>query len=170
MTTGKKPTELLKEEHENVLQKLDALEVVIGHLDRKEEVFPRLKELASFFQTDFWVHFVKEEEALFPELERFIPGEGGPLGVMLMEHEELRDMNAAMQGVISDYMSDALHLEVAEMTRKHGSHFIRLLRDHIDKENSILFAIADMHLDQTQVEKVTRLFTEIEKSGVQVSN
>ena len=69
-TTGKKPTELLKEEHENVLQKLDALEVVIGHLDRKEEVFPRLKELASFFQTDFWVHFVKEEEALFPELER----------------------------------------------------------------------------------------------------
>ncbi len=33
MTNGKKPTEILKEDHENVLQKLDALEEVISHLD-----------------------------------------------------------------------------------------------------------------------------------------
>ena len=36
MTGGKTPTEMLKEEHKNVLQKLDALEEVISHLDKKE--------------------------------------------------------------------------------------------------------------------------------------
>ena len=73
MTGQKKPTEILKEEHEQVLQKLGALEEVISHLDKKETVSAKLEELASFFKTDFWVHFTKEEEALFPEIERFIP-------------------------------------------------------------------------------------------------
>ena len=97
MTNGEKPTEILKEEHQDVLQKLDVLEEVIGHLDRKEEISLKLKELASFFKTGFWVHFSKEEEALFPEVERFIPREGGPTGMMFIEHEDLRNTNKEFQ-------------------------------------------------------------------------
>ncbi len=165
MTNGKKPTEILREEHEDVLQKLDALEEVIGHLDKKEEISAKLKELASFFSTDIWIHFTKEEEALFPEIEKFIPREGGPTGMMLIEHEELRNTNTELQPVIDEYLRDSDNLEAKGMIQGYGTHFIGVLRDHIDKENNILFMMADMHLDQTQIDKVIKLFYEIEKGG-----
>ncbi len=164
MTGQKKPTEILKEEHQHVLQKLDALAEVISHLDKKEAISPKLKELASFFETDFWVHFTKEEEALFPEIERFIPREGGPTGMMLIEHEDLRNTNTEIQAAIEVYFRDADDLEAKGIIQEHGTHFIGLLRNHIDKEDNILFMMADMHLDQTQIDKVVGLFHEIEKS------
>ena len=165
MTSGRKPTDILKEEHQNVLQKLDALEEVISHLDKKEEISAKLKELASFFKTDFWIHFAKEEEALFPEIEKFIPREGGPTGMMLIEHEDLRNTNAEFQPAVDVYLRDSDNSEAKGMIQGYGTHFIGVLRDHIDKENNILFMMADMHLDQTQIDKVIKLFHEIEKGG-----
>jgi hemerythrin-like domain-containing protein len=164
MTGQKKPTEILKEEHENVLHKLDALEEVIGHLDDREAISDKLKELASFFKTDFWIHFAKEEEALFPEIEKFIPRDGGPTGMMLIEHEDLRNTNTEIQQAIDKYLRDADNLETKGMIQRHGTHFIGLLRDHINKEDNILFMMADMHLDQAQMDKVVKLFHEIEKA------
>ena len=164
MTNGKKPTELLKEEHQNVLQRLDALEEIIGHLDKKEGISPKLKELASFFETDFWVHFTKEEEALFPEIERFIPREGGPTEMMLVEHEDLRNTNKEFQRAVDEYLGDSDSLEAKGLIQRHGTNFIGVLRDHINKEDSILFMMADMHLDQTQIDKVVKLFHEIESA------
>lgn len=38
-------------------------------------------------------------------------------------------------------------------------------RDHIDKEDNILFMIADMHLDREQVQRVAELFKKVELSG-----
>jgi hemerythrin-like domain-containing protein len=161
--TDKKATEILREEHENVLKKLDALEKVISNLDKKAEISAELKELASFFKTDFWVHFAKEEEALFPEIENFIPREGGPTGVMLIDHEDLRATNEQIQGAVDEYLREIDNSKAREMIREHGSHFIGLLREHINKEDSILFRMADMHLDGTQLDKIIKLFAEIEK-------
>ncbi|MBI2328991.1 MAG: hemerythrin domain-containing protein [Chloroflexi bacterium] len=165
MSGQKKPTEMLTEEHKNVLQKLAALKGVISRLDKKEEISATLKELASFFKTDFWVHFSKEEEALFPEIEKFIPREGGPVGMMLVEHEDLRNTNAQLQPAIADYLRDSGNPEAKEIIRRRGSHFIELLTSHISKEDNILFMMADMHLDQTQIDKVLKRFQEIEKGG-----
>ncbi len=164
MTGQKKPTEILKEEHENVLQKLDSLEEVISHLDKKETISDKLKELASFFKTDFWIHFAKEEEALFPEIEKFIPRDGGPTGMMLIEHEDLRNTNTEIQQAIGVYLRNSDDLETKGMIQRYGTHFISLLRDHIDKENNILFMMADMHLDQRQMDKVIKLFDELERA------
>lgn len=164
MTGEKKPTDILREEHQGVLQKLDALEKVISHLDEKEVISAKLRELASFLKTDLWVHFTKEEEALFPEIEKFVPREGGPTGMMLIEHEDLRNTNAEFQPAVDVYLRDSDNLEAKGMIRGHGSHFIEVLRQHIDKENNILFMMADMHLDQTQIDKVVKLFHEIENA------
>ena len=46
MTGEKKPTDILKKEHQYVLQILDALEKDISHLDRKEEISADLGTLA----------------------------------------------------------------------------------------------------------------------------
>ena len=88
MTNEKKPTAMLKEEHEKVLQKLDALKEVISHLDNKEEISATLKELASFFKTDFWVHFTKEEEIMELDLRPMPPFE---------RHEKIFQMWGALK-------------------------------------------------------------------------
>ncbi len=162
MTNNKRPTEILSEEHQAVLQKLDALERVVNNLDKRDEVSAELKELAAFFKTEFWVHFTKEEEALFLEIEQFAPREGGPTGMMLIEHEELRNTNTIIQQGVDEYLGGSNSEEVKREIREQATKFIGLLRTHIDKEDNILFRMADMHFDQAQIDKVIKLFHEIE--------
>ncbi|MBI2831502.1 MAG: hemerythrin domain-containing protein [Chloroflexi bacterium] len=162
-----RPTDLLREEHMAVKQKLDALERIILGPDGKAETSAELRELASFFQTDFWVHFAKEEEALFPQMEKFTPRQAGPLGVMLAEHEDLRRTNAEMQKNFAIYLEDSGNATARVLMNRLGSHFIGVLRDHIYKEDNILFGMAEMHLKSGDMESVSRVFQEIEsRQGV----
>jgi len=62
-----------------VLQRLDTLEDVVSRLHEKAVIAALLKDLTTFFNTGFWTHFAKAEEALFPELEKFILREAGPV-------------------------------------------------------------------------------------------
>ena len=160
-----RPTDILKAEHQDVLQKLDTLADVINRLHEKAAIAAPLKDLTTFFNTDFWTHFAKEEEALFPELEKFIPRDAGPLGVMLAEHEDLRRTNAEIQRVTGDYLRDSDNAQARTVLQNQGTHFITVLRDHINKENNILFMMADMHLDQEQVRSVLERFEKIKASG-----
>lgn len=139
IASTKKPTELLREEHQAVLEKLDALEGII------------------------WVHFDKEEKALFPEFDNFMPRGSGPLAVMMDEYEVLRKTNVVMQDAIARYLNHDDSARVIQSIRQNGTHFIEFLRNHIFKEDNILFMMADMHLYQRQNEKVVKLFAEIEK-------
>jgi hemerythrin-like domain-containing protein len=83
-------------------------------------------------------HHHKEEEALFPLLvRRGLPKEGGPVGVMLSEHELgrelIREMEAALDEtpLASNQFADA------------ASQYISLLHQHIWKENNVLFQMAE---------------------------
>lgn len=160
----KRPTDILKEEHEAVLEKLQSLEAAIDNLEQKERVSVKLKELSSFFNADFWVHFDKEEKGLFPEFDSFMPRGAGPLAVMINEHEVLRTTNEVMQKAIAAYLDNHDDgQETRQAITRNGMHFIEFLRSHIFKEDSVLFRMAEMHLEQTQNERVVKLFDEIEK-------
>jgi hemerythrin-like domain-containing protein len=163
MESGIIPTEVLKEEHRRVLEKLEAMEGLFKHLDQKESIAPKLTELTSFFKTDFWVHFDKEERALFPEFDNFMPRGAGPLAVMLEEHEVLRNTNEVMQEAIARYLGPADSAETRRTIVESGTHFIEFLRSHINKEDHILFSMADMHLNQSQNARILKLFAEMEK-------
>ena len=92
----------------------------------------------------------KEEKALFPELERFMPRDGGPTGVMIMEHKEL-----------VSYIKDSRNAINAKDLKKldsSGNCILNILRPHIEKENSMLFMMADMHLDKRQKEAILKKF------------
>src|SRR3989304_8384995 len=162
MIETKKPTELLKEEHTAGLQKLTRMEEIFRNLDKRAAVSAELKDLAAFFKTEFWTHFDKEERALFPEFDNFMPRGAGPLAVMLDEHEVLRNTNDIMQEAIESYLSGAEDAETKKTITQNGSHFINFLRSHINKEDGILFAMADMNLSQQQNERVLRLFQEMD--------
>ncbi len=165
MTLVVKPTEMLRQEHQKVLTKLDALESIIGQLGKQEADSGQLKEAAAFFETDFGVHFTKEEEALFPHLDEFIPRDGGPVGMMLLEHEDLRNTNTELQQAVSEHLGGTDNRDSEATIRKHGSHFIGVLREHIDKEDNIVFMMAEMHLDETVMGEIGQLFESIEQAA-----
>lgn len=157
----KSPTEVLREDHKAVLGKLNDLEKAISKLDAQAIVM--LKELAKFLQGEVVVHFAKEEEALFPEIEKFIPREGGPTGMMLIEHEDLNNAKAKMIEGIEGLSKNSADEKFTTLVRENGRHYIDVLRQHIDKEDNILFMMAEMHLDDEQAQTITKLFAEIDE-------
>src|SRR3989344_8017923 len=138
------PTDILRKEHEIVLKLLDRIEKCIEKNDMKSSG----KNIAVL-EKEFERHSLnKEEKALFPEIEKFMPREGGPTVVMIAEHKEL-------VGYIKD-SKNAIKAKDIKKLDSSGSHIINILRPHIEKENSMLFMMADMHLDEKQKEVILK--------------
>ncbi len=138
------------------------MEELLGNLEQKDKVTPALEELAYFFKKDFWLHFDKEDLALFIELGNYIPRNAGPLQMMSVEHEDLRNTNEVFQHALADYFEDKDSSITRETICKTGTEFIRLLRSHIDKENGMIFTLADVHLTKKQEDNVMRVFAQVE--------
>jgi PAS domain S-box-containing protein len=86
-------------------------------------------------------HNKKEENHLFPLIERLgVPRHGGPLGVMLQEHEESRRLLARFAPLGRAYAGgDA---SVAGDLRTVFDEYSTLLKNHFWKENDILYPLA----------------------------
>lgn len=93
---------------------------------------------------DAW-HHAKEEDLLFPALEEEgMPREGGPIAVMLHEHvlgrtyvRQMADnLDAAAKG----------NDEARQHVLRFALAYANLLTQHIQKENNILFDMADQIL------------------------
>ena len=135
------PTGVLREEHEVILRALTVLERVGRDLAAGKSVAQEtIASLANFFRTFAdRCHHAKEEAHLFPAMaEHGIPKEGGPIGVMLQEHEEGR-------ALVRTFAQSESATAVAAIRR-----FVILLRDHIAKENEILFPMADQVIPERE--------------------
>lgn len=156
-----KATQRLKDEHQGVLLMLNILEAVCKKLSTGEKVEPKhLQQIVEFLQIFVdKCHHGKEEDVLFPAMEQAgIPKENGPIGVMLVEHETGRGYVREMKTAIEKYASGDATL--AANIVNAANNFISFLRPHIEKEDNILYAMADQVLPAEQQEK---LFTEFEK-------
>lgn len=138
---AEKPTEILSDEHRVIERVLDALQRLTA-----VPVNPLLEQWRKAL--DFFRHFAdqchhfKEEKVLFPALEEHgIPREGGPIGMMLAEHEEgrghVRSMIDAVEQVAKGNGAASTTL------LDHARAYVTLLREHIQKEDDILFRMAD---------------------------
>ena len=85
-------------EHEMIERAMAVLKDCLDNLDASAED-PVQMTRAMDFLLEFGdkVHNRKEEELLFPHMEsKGIPVKGGPLGVMLQEHQAERDLLGAI--------------------------------------------------------------------------
>ncbi|MBS3078935.1 hemerythrin domain-containing protein [Candidatus Pacearchaeota archaeon] len=145
--TNKNPFDILRKEHDKVLKILDNLE---SNLNKKD--INQSKNNINLLQKEFNKHSLnKEEKVLFPEIEKFMPREGGPTGMMIIEHKDLTES-------IDMFSNERDSNKLADI----GNHIINLLREHIDKENNMLFMMAEMHLDNKQKEIIIKKFKGID--------
>jgi uncharacterized protein len=101
-----------------------------------------LRDAARYFQEYVdGCHNKKEENHLFPLIEqRGIPRHGGPLAVMLMEHEQNRAMLPRLAGLVDAYVGgDA---GVLPQLRAVFAEYAAFMKSHFWKENDILYPMA----------------------------
>ena len=151
-----KATALLSDEHRVIERVLAALEKLTDKPAR--EALESWKLALGFFRhfADQCHHF-KEEKVLFPALEEHgIPRDRGPIGLMLMEHEEGRAHVRAMFGALA--ATDAKDQSAETTLFENARQYLRLLREPIQKEDEILFRMADEVIPADEQRKLLKNF------------
>jgi hemerythrin-like domain-containing protein len=133
----------MMQEHELIVEVLAALQAMAEKLAAGKEVARQdVADFGRFFR-DFAdkCHHGKEEDRLFVKMvEAGFPKDGGPIAVMLAEHDagrqEVRGLLAIGSG--SGPLSEAERARAIEC----AGQLVPLLYAHIQKENNILYPMA----------------------------
>ena len=160
-------TEDLIEEHHAVLVALKILGKVAAAVGAKEDkAAEHLEQLLEFFKGFVdRCHHGKEEDVLFPELERRgVKREGGPIGVMLAEHEIGRGHVRAMTERLADLRSGDAGAVAG--IGEHTVAYREMLEAHIQKENNVLFPMAERVVPAEVAERIAGQFDAIEQERV----
>ena len=142
------PFSQLMDEHRVIEQVLDALEAAT-----LREVPIAFYEQALDFAAEFadGYHHAKEEERLFTYLEeRGMPRDYGPLGVMVQEHDVGRAHIRAMRAYLADGDIPSL--------RQESLAYALLMRNHIAKEDEVLFPMGRAMLTADEIAEIQRGF------------
>lgn len=167
---GDTPTQVLMAEHELILEALDALEKRVAAIRAGTPPDRAYVEKAVTFLREFAdkCHHGKEENLLFKRMtERGFPAQSGPIAVMLSEHEAGR---AYIRGIADGAAKLGADPAAAGRIAENARGYIDLLREHIGKENNVLFPMADRTLtpeDQAHLTKEFERF-EAEETGAGV--
>ncbi len=158
-----KATEILVEEHLVINRVLAALESAANSAEKGLPVRPAFFYTAADFVRGFadGCHHRKEENVLFKAMaEAGIPVAGGPIGVMLSEHEQGRQLIRAMRTAAQEWEGGSQSARLSAAQAALG--YVQLLRQHIDKEDGILFPMADRALSPSQQARVADDFEHVE--------
>jgi hemerythrin-like domain-containing protein len=140
-------TEILMNEHRVIETVLACLERMADETQAKKAIPAADAHDAVRFLTTFAdrCHHMKEEDRLFPAMERCgMPREAGPTAVMREEHELGRGHVRRMDDAIKSF--EAGQGGAAERFVREARAFVELLREHIAKEDQILFPMAERML------------------------
>lgn len=153
-------SEDLMNEHEGILFGLTILEKMSGMVRGAKKVENSdIGEMVNFLRLFAdKCHHGKEEGLMFPAMEKAgVPNDGGPIGQMLLEHNEGRKYIADMGASIEDGT-----LKEDKFTQAAES-YISLMRAHINKENTVLFPLGDKMIPIDEQELLLDKFEEFEE-------
>lgn len=156
-------TQVLRDEHEGILAMLAVVESAAHRLRGGTNIPPQLMVDAVGFFRNFadQCHHGKEEDELFPRLvERGVPNEGGPIGMMLIEHDQGRAFVRGLSEAAERYARGDRTAVPALIENALG--YVSLLRQHIFKENNVLFPMADQVLSDAEQSTLLDAFEQIE--------
>lgn len=134
----------LKREHRAIECVLRALRLINERLGLGEDPDPDLLDRCIEFIRRFadGIHHQKEENILFPALAQAgMPVEMGPIACMLSEHRQGREYVAAMAEAVAGMRAG--RTGASDQFRLAAEGYAQLLAGHIQKEDNVLFMMAE---------------------------
>lgn len=157
--------DILVKEHESILQIIEITQTILNQKDETNINLNHVEEIIDFVKNfaDKY-HHLKEEDVLFMEMEKHgMPRQGGPIGVMLQEHDEGRAYIKEAVGALAQLKlgdsSALIQLKVNLLD------YCTLLTNHIYKENNILYPMASRALSPEVLKTMTDNFQETNLSS-----
>ncbi len=159
-----KPTVDLVKEHGGIMLMLAIMGKIAQKLHKGEKIEPdHLKKIVEFLRNFAdKCHHGKEEGILFPELLKNSKNTQ-LVNELLGEHKTGRDYIRGIAESLEQYAPgnpDAIHIA----TNAEG--YIRLLTEHIKKENEVLFPIADKELSEDLQAEIYEKFEALERDVI----
>ena len=163
-----KATDELKNEHQGIELMLKILNRVAEQYQKGGKIpeahIDGILSFLSIFVDK--CHHGKEEEYLFPAMEAAgIPNKNGPIGVMLMEHQQGRQLVSKLKKAITTSGTSSVSVEspsIQEIIHEYTS----LLTQHIAKENTVLFPMADANLNSDKDNELFEAFEKLEQERI----
>ena len=156
-----KAIDILMEEHRLIERVLNALEAAAGHVAQQHAVRPGFFLDAADFIAGYadGCHHHKEEDVLFGALGG--PETEGAVEMMLDEHRQARTLTKGMREA-------ARRLESGNESARgplvsNARQYVALLRDHIEKEDEMLFPMANELLSPEVQSQLIRGIERIER-------
>jgi hemerythrin-like domain-containing protein len=141
---------------------LDSLEEAASRLDSGDDIdadfFLDAAEFVSGFADK--CHHAKEEDILFVAMTaRDMPRDTGPVAVMLAEHDEGRRFTAGFRSA-AEQLKGGDAGAGADVVR-NVFDYVNLLREHIMKEDNVLYPMAEQIVSVDEMVKVSDDFQRV---------
>lgn len=154
-----KTSKMLSEEHKYILKVISALENEQGKLKAGNINMGFLEETLDFIRNYAdKLHHAKEEDILFKEFDR-LASKGkthcNPTQQMLYEHNLGRTF---VKNIVR-----GMNENNPRMIMENAQGYCQLLREHISKEDDILYPMADEAMNQNMLDKIYKKFLQIDK-------
>jgi len=157
-------TDILSQEHRVIERVLDALQSAAHTVEAGgEKITPEFFIDAADFIRGFadGCHHHKEEGVLFKMMaSNGMPEQGGPLAAMLHEHELGRQYTRAMRAGAEQWQAG--NESARELVAENALGYVALLRQHIAKEDNILFPMAERVIPPAEHSVVLAGFERVE--------
>ena len=157
------PISILMEEHKIMLKMAEQLMSLSNKVMKVNDVryiteeIHQVEHLAEDF-TDSEKHYLREENVLFPYLEKH--GITEPPAVMWMEHNEIRELKRKLSALIKDF-SEAGFQNFKDNLWETAKALSNMLQNHFYKENNVLFPAAMSVITEQEWVDIRKEFDEI---------
>ncbi len=150
------PIAQFMQEHDEMLMHLSSLNKATSSIAKSGfsvDAFNRISAAMHFIEDEVGIHNKREEEALFPVLERYVEG---PTKIMRDDHKLLRkdflNVRRLVRKLDQKKHDQTLAVELETTSKAMVQRFV----NHIHKENHILFPLVQKFMTKDALREVAR--------------
>ena len=153
---SKDPISALQEEHVRALRYTSILDAAAERIRRDGfsfESYTQISDAIQYIDTEIRVHDKKEENYLFPLLARHEPD---PTNSLRYEHRELWSAMSQLRMIVKDVAEGNIHGSSISELVSATKAVADLLRNHITKEDEIIFPLVRTLLSSEEYGQLTK--------------